>query len=228
VIGENGVMGEAIGQVFGFAVGVAISPVPIIAVILMLFSRKAATNSVTFLIGWLVGLTVVSIVVLAIGLESSDGGDDAGGVVKIVIGALFLLLAVRQWRSRPADGEEPPMPAWMASIDDFTPVRAFGLAVLLSAVNPKNLGLTIAAAATIGAVGLDAGEEAVVVTVYVVLASLTLIVPVVGYLAARQRMAPALESMKAWLMRNNATVMAVLFAVLGSKVLGDGISLVSS
>ena len=148
--------------------------------------------------------------------------------MKLVIGALFLALAVKQWRSRPHGDDEGAMPAWMSSIDQFTAAKAFGRAVLLSAVNPKNLGLTIAAAATIGAVGLDAGEEAVVVTVYVVLASLTLIVPVVGYLAARQRMAPALDSMKAWLMRNNATVMAVLFAVLGAKVLGDGISLVSS
>ena len=119
------------------------------------------------------------------------------------------------------------MPAWMASVDTFTPAKAFGLAVLLSAVNPKNLGLTIAAAAAIGSVGLDSGEEAVVVAVYVVLASSTLIVPVVGYLAARQKMTPVLESMKAWLMANNATVMAVLFAVLGAKILGDGITVVS-
>jgi hypothetical protein len=220
-------VGEAIGQILGLAVGVAISPVPIIALILMLFSRSAAGNSLSFLIGWLAGLTGVSIVVLAIGLEGSDGDADSGGVVRILIGALFLLLAARQWRSRPGEGREPEMPAWMSSIDQFTAAKAFGLAVLLSAVNPKNLGLTIAAAASIGAVGLDAGEEAVGVAVYVALASITLIVPVVGYLAAQQRMAPVLDTMKVWLMANNATVMAVLFLVLGAKVLGDGITIVS-
>jgi hypothetical protein len=220
-------VGEAIGQILGLAVGVAISPVPIIALILMLFSTSAASNSLSFLVGWLAGLTGVSIVVLAIGIEGSDGDADSGGVVKILIGVVFLLLAVKQWRSRPVPGEEPSMPAWMASVDSFTPLKAFGLAVLLSAVNPKNLGLTIAAAATIGSVGLDTGEEAVVVAVYVILASITLIVPVLGFLAARERMTPVLDSMKSWLMANNATVMAVLFAVLGAKVLGDGISTVS-
>ncbi len=220
-------MGEAIGQILGFAVGVAISPVPIISVILMLFSRSAASNSLSFLAGWLVGLTVVSIVVLAIGLEGSDGETDSGGIVKIVIGVLFLALAVRQWRQRPGEGEDAQMPAWMATIDEFTAVKSFGLALLLSAVNPKNLGLTIAAAASIGGAGLDTGEEAVVVAVYVILASSTLIVPVVGYIAARQRMTPVLDGMKAWLTANNATVMAVLFLVLGAKVLGDGIALVS-
>ncbi len=115
----------------------------------------------------------------------------------------------------------------MTSIDEFTAVKAFGMAVLLSAINPKNLGLTIAAAASIGSVGLDGGEEVVVVAVYVLLASITLIVPVIGYLAARAKMTPVLDSMKAWLLANNATVMTVLFAVLGAKVLGDGITVLT-
>jgi threonine/homoserine/homoserine lactone efflux protein len=221
-------MGGAIGQILGFAVGVAISPVPIIAAILMLFSAKAGRNSVAFLAGWLVGLAAVSAIVLAIGLEGSDGDADTGGWLKLVIGALFLFLAVKQWRGRPHPGEEPPIPAWMASIDEFTAVKAFGIGVLLSGVNPKNLGLTIAAAASIGAAGLTASDEAVVVIVYVLIASCTLIVPVVGYLVAKDRMAPHLDTMKVWLMANNATIMAVLFAVLGAKVLGDGISILSN
>lgn len=221
-------MGEAIGQVLGLAVGVAISPVPVIALILMLFSRRAASNSLAFLIGWLVGLTAVSVIVLAIGLEGSDGDADGGGWAKVAIGVLFVALAVKQWRGRPAEGDETRMPAWMASIDEFTAVKAFGMAVLLSAVNPKNLGLTIAAAASIGAVGLGGAEEGVVVAIYVIIASITLIVPVVGYLAARARMTPLLDVAKAWLMANNATVMSVLFLVLGTKVLGDGIALLSS
>ena len=52
-------MGSVIGQILGFAVGVAISPVPVIAVILMLFSKSAATNSVSFAAGWILGLCVV-------------------------------------------------------------------------------------------------------------------------------------------------------------------------
>lgn len=220
-------MGSAIGQVLGFAVGVAISPIPIIAVVLMLFSSRAVSNGVAFVVGWLVGLAAVSAIVLAIGLEGSDGGDGGGGWVKAVVGLVFLFLAVAQWRKRPAVGEEPAMPAWMASVDQFTSARAFGLAVLLSGVNPKNLGLTVAAASSIGAVELSSGEEAVVVAVYVLLASCTLLVPVVGYLAARDRMAPVLDELKGWLIANNATVMAVLFAVLGAKVLGDGIALLA-
>ena len=38
-------MGQGISEVLTFAVGVAISPVPIIAVILMLFSQRAKVNA---------------------------------------------------------------------------------------------------------------------------------------------------------------------------------------
>lgn len=220
-------MGEAIGQTLGFAVGVAISPVPIIALILMLFSKRAASNSLGFLAGWLIGLGLVSAIVLAIDIGGSGGSDDGGGWAKLVIGALFVFLGIRQWGQRPKPGEDPPMPAWMASIDDFTAAKAFGLAFVLSAVNPKNLGLTIAAAASISSVGLSAGQEAVSATVYVIIASITVILPVVGYLVARDRAEPVLDTMKSWLMANNATVMATLFVVLGAKVLGDAIAILT-
>jgi len=220
-------MGAAIGQILGTAIGVAISPVPIIAVILMLFSNAAGRNSVSFLIGWIGGLVLASAIVLAIGLDSSGTPSDTSGVIKVAIGVLFVSLGVKQWRSRPRDGVAPEMPAWMATIDDLPAPKAFGLGLLLSGVNPKNLGLTIVATASIGASGLTGGEEAVVVAVFVLIASITIIVPVVGYLVAGARAEPLLNTMKDWLTENNATVMTILFIVLGAKVLGDGISILA-
>jgi hypothetical protein len=221
-------MGAALGEILGFAVGVAISPVPIIAVILMLFTAKARSNSVSFVLGWLIGLLLAGGVVLAIGLEASEGGpSDASGVIKILIGVLFLFLAWRQWTGRPQGEEEPQMPGWMASIDGFTAVKSFGLAFLLAAVNPKNLGLTVAAAAAISASGLSGGEEIVVLVVFALLATLTVAVPVVWFLISGSSAEEQLTVMKDWLVANNNTVMAVLFVVLGAKVLGDGISIIA-
>ena len=70
---------------------------------------------------------------------------------------LLLLVAARQWRSRPAAGETAPLPKWMSAIDRVTPVKATGLGTLLSAVNPKNLLLCIAAGVTVGSAGLSTG-----------------------------------------------------------------------
>jgi hypothetical protein len=48
-------IGQAIGQALPFAVGVALSPVPIIAAVLMLSIPKGSVNGLAFLTGWVVG-----------------------------------------------------------------------------------------------------------------------------------------------------------------------------
>ena len=221
-------MGAAVGEILGFAVGVAISPIPIIAVILMLFTSRAAVNSLSFLLGWILGLAVAGSIVLALGLEQSGGGEpDSGGWIKIVIGALFLFLGWKQWSSRPHGDEEPEMPAWMARIDQFNAVKSFGLAFVLAAINPKNLGLTIAAVVKITGSGLSTGEEIGTLVVFILIASLTVAAPVLLNLALGSRAEGTLDTMKDRLVANNNTVMTVLFAVLGANVLGHGIAIVA-
>jgi len=221
-------MGSVIGEILSNAVGVAISPLPVIAVILMLFSAKATANSVSFLLGWIIGLSVAGGVVLAIGLEASEGEPSTtSGWVKIVVGVLFLGLAWRNWTSRPTGNEQPEMPAWMATIDDFSAAKSFGLAFVLSAVNPKNLGLTIAAVVTITGSGLSSGQEIGTLAVFVAIASITVAIPVTANLILGDKAEGGLNTMKEWLVANNNVVMTVLFVVLGAKVLGAGIAIVA-
>jgi hypothetical protein len=78
------VIGATIGQILANAVGVAISPIPIIAVILMLLSRHPAANGLAFLAGWMLALVVLCVVVLAIGFAGDSGQPSTvGSVVKI-------------------------------------------------------------------------------------------------------------------------------------------------
>jgi hypothetical protein len=67
-------------------------------------------------------------------------------VLLLGLGLLLLVAAVRQWRGRPSGGEEPATPGWMRTIDEFTIAKAAGAGFALSALNPKNLLLTAAAA----------------------------------------------------------------------------------
>src|SRR5262249_54115057 len=112
-------MAEVIGDILGFAIGIAISPIPIIAVILVLFSARARSNGPAFLLGWIVGISAVTLVVLLVanGAGASDE-DSQDGVawVKVVLGLLLIGLAVKQWRSRPAPGTDVEMPKWMSAI----------------------------------------------------------------------------------------------------------------
>jgi len=224
-------MGQGISEVLTFAVGVAISPVPIMAVILMLFSARARTNGPMFLAGWALALALVGCVVYFV----SDAGDAATSSTasdtiswgKIAFGVLFLLLAARNWRNRPQPGTEPEMPKWMAGIDSLAPGKAFGLGLLLAGLNPKNLLLSIGAAAGLAQLGLSTPDAVVSLIVFVVVGSLTIAGPVVYYLVGGENARVQLNSMKDWLAVHNAAVMTVLFLVFGVDLIAKGIGLLA-
>jgi len=224
----TGPMGDVVGQILSFAVGVAVSPVPIIAVVLMLTTDRGRVNGPAFVLGWIAGLALAgtAILLLAGQADASDGGEPATwvGVLKLMLGLGLLALAVKQWRGRPADSEAAELPNWMQKIDGFAPGRALALAVALAAINPKNLLLTVGAATTIAHAGLEAGEQAVALSVFILVASLGIGAPVAIYFALREKSASLLGGLKDWMAHNNAAIMTVLLLVLGAKLLGDGIT----
>jgi type IV secretory pathway VirB2 component (pilin) len=215
------------GEILPLAVGVAISPIAIIAAILMLLSPKAKSMSVAFLLGWIAGI-LVAIVAFTL-LSSLLPQDEAGGpsvvagVIKIVLGVLLLVAALRQWRGRPADGEQAALPNWMFAIDSMTPAKGFVLGFLLASVNPKNLLLAASAGLFVGSGQLTFGEAAVVVLIYTVLAGCTVLIPVIAYLIASARMREPLERLREWLVGNNATIMAVVLLIIAASMIGKGL-----
>lgn len=215
-----------IGSILPLALGIAISPIPIIAAILMLLSPKARGTSVGFLLGWLVGIivtvTVFTLLSSVLPAPTSDSSQPIKGTIQLVLAVLLLLLAVRQWRGRPRGDAEPALPKWMQAIDSMTAVKGLGLGFLLSALNPKNLLMGIAAGVAIGAGGLSVGAAIGTIAIFTVLAGCTVAVPVIAYLLAAQRMAGPLEKLRTWLVHNNATVMSLLLLVIGVVLIGKG------
>jgi threonine/homoserine/homoserine lactone efflux protein len=221
-------MADAIGQVLSLGVGVALSPVPIIAVVLMLGTPRARANGPAFVLGWIAGLALAGTVVLLVssGAGASEEGDPATwvGVLKIVLGLLLLLVAARTWKVRPRGGQEAGLPKWMATIDGFTAPRSVGFGALLSGVNPKNLLLTVGAAAAIAQTGISAGEQAVALAVFVVVGTLGPGIPVAIYFAMGDRAERLLDELKGWMAAHNAAIMAVLCLLIATKLIGEGIS----
>jgi threonine/homoserine/homoserine lactone efflux protein len=221
----NGLSG-ALGTLLPAALGVALSPVPIIATVLMLMSSRARRTAPAFAVGWVVGLVVVmAVVLLAVGsggLDTSSGSDTTYWV-KLVLGLLFLALGLRTWLHRPRPGEVAEPPAWMGRLDSVSPVAALGLGAALSGVNPKNLALTASAAVAIAAGDLSTTQTVVCVVVFVVVASVLVVGPVAAFLVAGDRTARPLQALKAFMEVHNAAIMTVLLGVLGLSMLGQGL-----
>jgi threonine/homoserine/homoserine lactone efflux protein len=120
------------------------------------------------------------------------------------------------------------MPKWMGTVDRMSPPKAFGLAVVLAAVNPKNLLLTLGAATSLAQVGgLTTSDAVVAIVVFVVIASLSIAAPVAYAVFGGEKAKATLDSAKGWLTQHNAAVMAALFLVFGVDLIAKGLPSVS-
>ena len=220
-------MAEAIGQSLPLAIGVALSPVPIIAVVVLLTSSRARSLGPVFVLGWLLGQVMVGAIVLAVvgpsGAGSSDQRTRWVSWVLIVLGVVLLVAAVRHVRGRTRRGEEATLPAWMGAIDRLKPAVVLGGGVVLGGVRPKNLLLVVGGAAAIAQTGIAGGQQAIAYAVFAVIATLGVAAPVVIYFAMGERSAELLGRLKGWMRRNNAMILAVVLVVIGVTLIGDGI-----
>lgn len=220
-------MGQAIGSVLSLALGVALSPIPIVAVVLMLATPRGKVNGPAFVVGWIAGLAIVGAIVLllagGIGAGSSGEPKTWVSVLKVVLGAGLLLVAVREWRGRPHGEAEPELPGWMKTIDTFTPLKAAGLGAALAGPNPKNLLLTIAAGAAIAQADISAGQQVVVFAIFALIATLGPGIPLAIDYSLGDRSADVLSKLRTWMVRNNQAIMSVLCLVIAAKLIGDAI-----
>jgi threonine/homoserine/homoserine lactone efflux protein len=219
-------MGDAVTNSLTFAVGIAASPIPIVVVVVMFLSARPRLNSVVFVTTWIVGIaTIVTVASLVPGLGSdAESGGTGRGIVRTILGAVFLGLAVRNWRRRTVSGEEPSTPPWLNPDGGIGVRAAVGLGVLLSLLNPKDLTLAVAGGAAIGAEELQPGQQVPAIVVFTLVAVSTVALPLIVYLVVGTRTVDAFDRMKEWLLRHNATVLAVIWLVLGIAFVLEGIA----
>lgn len=224
-------MGSAIGGSLALAVGIAVSPVPIVAVVLILTSRRARVSGLAFIAGWLVGLGVIGAIVLAAAGPASTGESAAPaawtGWLKLALGVLLLADAAAEFRRRPRGDQEPALPSWMATVDRISPVAAAGLAAALAGINPKNLLLAVGGATQIAQTGIPAGQQIIAYAVFAVIASLGVGLPVGVYFALGHRSQAILAGLKDWMARHNAVIVSVLCLIIAAKLIGDAIAVLT-
>jgi threonine/homoserine/homoserine lactone efflux protein len=218
-------MAEAIGAVLAFAVGVGVSPVPIIAIIVVLFSERATVNGPVFLAGWLVGLaavvTAIYLVADALDVGSDATAEDTVSWIRLVLGVVLLVGAWRTGRGR-STADEPAMPTWMSRVDRLSAPRATGLGVALAA-NPKNLMLAAGAGSSLSQVGASTVEVGAALTAFVLVGSTFVITAVVYDRLGGARARSTLDDARAWLLLHYSAVMAVLFVVFGAVLISQGL-----
>jgi hypothetical protein len=133
-------------------------------------SKRGVRKGAAFVFGWLVSLAiVVTVTVLATGNnppKANTAPSLASRAVKIAIGVVLLVIAIRRRRrmGQPKKPKKPPK--WQASVDTMTPWFALALAPVL-----QPWGLVAAGAATVVEAKLSSVESYLALFFFCVLGS---------------------------------------------------------
>ena len=222
-------MGLAIGAILPLAIGIAISPTTITTTVLMLLSAKANPRAVSLLVGCAVGVGVAVTLFALLSMQlptpmATSAPRPWSGVIKLVAGIGLVIIAVVRLGRQLAPGERAELPRWMTLAESMTPGRALVLGVVLAALLPKNLLLTLSAGVVVGDAALSVGQVAITILLFTVIAVSSVGVPVVAYVVSPDRMRGPLEQLRVWLMANNAAIMIVVLLVIGAVLIVNGVA----
>jgi threonine/homoserine/homoserine lactone efflux protein len=222
--GGRGTVGGIPAEVVPLAVATAVSPLPLVVLLVVLLTPRAVPNGVAFTCGWASALLLVGAATAAL-VGAGAGLDERGSVVsslEVLVGLLLLLLAVRQWSRRPRGGSEATVPRWLLVADRSTPRRAYAMGAVLVVANPKNLALTVAAAGTIADADAGAGGQLSALLIFAALGSVGLAVPLALRITLGVRAAGLLSSWRLWLVRHGTPIACAVLALIGCLLLVRG------
>src|SRR4051812_22487380 len=143
-----------LAELIPLALVVALSPLSIIPAVLVLHAPRPRPTGLAFLLGWVVGLAVLTEIFVEVSGLLGGGLDKPppwASYVRIVIGAVLIVFGIYRWLTRKRSEHSPK---WMSSFAAITPAKALVTAVVLVVVNPKVLFMCAAAGLAIGTEGL--------------------------------------------------------------------------
>jgi hypothetical protein len=217
-------MWQAIGQLLPIAIAAALSTIPIMATILILVSDRRDEAATPYVVGWVLGTTVfVTLATLmAQSLPPNRPRAEANviGVLELVVGGALVVTGLFALRHRHSE-RTTRMPRWLTKVDSLESGPALGLGVVLN-LRPKALLLVAAAGLVLRGASLAPEETALAIVVFTVVATSTVVVPVVLTFLSPTRMGPRLGAAREWLTGNGATLTAVTMLGIGCLLLAAG------
>jgi hypothetical protein len=192
----------------------------------MLLSARPRAASVAFFVGFVIAIMVVTAAgyLLASVLPHRGETSISAPWVLLILGVLAIVLAVRQWRSRPKSGDELELPGWMAKVEGITTSSAFVMGAFFGGIKPKNLLLSIGLGVSLEALTLSTSEAAIVIVIVALIASIPVMVPVIISIVALDRVASTLDRLRAWMMQHNAAMVGTILLLVGVLLIGQAVS----
>jgi len=207
--------------VLTIGLAMAASPFGVLAIVLMLGTAKPLANGWAFFAGWSLSIAAFGLLTAWLidrGSSTSSSSSSASGAVQVALGAVALVGALVLWRRR-GDPTRSGTPKWMTKVEGASPVIAFGLGLFL-----PTWGLIAPAVDEILHADLPRAAAIGAFVVFVITASLGLLIPLLIFTLRRTWAESMLAAWRAWLVANANAVIAVVLSLLGLVFVGRGIA----
>jgi Sap, sulfolipid-1-addressing protein len=200
-------------------VGVALSPLPVIAAIALLRTPRPLINSLSFVLGWVTHLAIMSVVLLAaVRGPGIPGGADLTrplAVVLLAMGVLLMIGAVAAWRGRTDHAGR--VRRWLGRLDKLSPRVVLLAGFLALSLNGKNTALTLSTVYGIERANAGVAESAAIIALFTVAGTLGVGAPLALYALLPDRASSLLDAWRLQLERHSRAIAA--WALLGAGAL---------
>jgi hypothetical protein len=207
----------------------SIGPGQIIFDTLLLLSPNQAVSKASSFVAGMTAVRLFQGIVFGLILEGaifsiskSRNPTAISSTLLLVVGIILLINAYKQWQNEPGTDGAPPK--WMAIIDRLSPVKSFGVGIVLVATSPNLWFFTLNAIAVISEAQLNRLHASIAFLIFVLVAELLVLSPIVYRLLAPQKAGKILDSLVKWLIRNNRLVMIAFSLLFGLYFMGRAIT----
>jgi MFS family permease len=220
--------GNLFEQAAGFALLASFYPPAMLIAALYLGSERPGRITVSYVLGGLAMVTIVSVVVLVVlraGGLSHLGHHQTRYGVRLGLGVVAVIAAVLLWRRqrRPADPAKAPKPKRPSLIERLSarpsPLSAFAVGAFVFGPSLTFIAAVQVVATAKAGLGVTIGAIVMIVLLTVAFGWL----PLVAYLIAPQRTATLLRRLDAWLKQHGKKVVTTAIAVVGILLIIQGI-----
>jgi Sap-like sulfolipid-1-addressing protein len=226
-LAEEGGTDMLLLTLFLIGLAVALDPLPLTAFLIVLPSQRGTVKGAAFVFGWLVSLgAVVTITVLATGNSPPRPATVpslAALAVKIVIGVVLVMIAVRHIRARGQPKPPKKPPKWQAHVDSMSPLFALALAPAL-----QPWVLIGAGAATVVQAKLSSWESFLALFLYCVIASSSYLAMELYALFRPEQSQALLARFRTWIDTHTDQGIIVGSLLIGFWLIGNSIYLIVS
>lgn len=177
-------------------------------VILLLISDRGWHNGLAYALGYFSAYTVIGVVAVVAGYRVAENNTGERSVflpiLLMVLGTLLLVLSLRNWRKPVSTNQEEPR--FFAIVDKITPPRAFAFGATVTVLNFKNLALFLTALSVVILSNLLLPEKITITLLVVLVFCLSVIIPVLIYLAFPRRAKDLLNGIKQTLEKHSRPI----------------------